>query len=245
MERNDAVLRRRRQLHLHDDRRPRRPVPGARRARARRPLLCAREIDVPGAMPRVIRVLMHYYAADDHTAAARLPRRGARVASRPQRRSVASAGRGHRVLRNASRGSPSIRSRAGYALPEHVALLASNESPDPPLPEVVEAITRALAALNRYPDPTNAALRQALSDRYGVPADADRDRQRLVRHPARGRRGAARARAPSSSTRGRRSASTRTWRPRRARARSRCRSTTTTATTSTRWRPRSPRRRGW
>ena len=30
------------------------------------PLLCAREIDVPGAMPRVIRVLVHYYAASDH-----------------------------------------------------------------------------------------------------------------------------------------------------------------------------------
>ena len=26
------------------------------------PLLCAREVPVPGALPRVIRVLMHYYA---------------------------------------------------------------------------------------------------------------------------------------------------------------------------------------
>jgi len=26
------------------------------------PLLCAREIDVPGGLPRVIRLLMHYYA---------------------------------------------------------------------------------------------------------------------------------------------------------------------------------------
>ncbi len=30
------------------------------------PLLCAREIPVPGSMPQVIRVLVHYYAADDH-----------------------------------------------------------------------------------------------------------------------------------------------------------------------------------
>ena len=30
------------------------------------PLLCAREMDVPGAMPRVIRVLLHYYAPPDH-----------------------------------------------------------------------------------------------------------------------------------------------------------------------------------
>ena len=32
------------------------------------PLMCAREIPVPGSLPRVIRVLMHYYAADDHVA---------------------------------------------------------------------------------------------------------------------------------------------------------------------------------
>jgi chorismate mutase len=30
------------------------------------PLLCAREIPVPGSMPKVIRVLVHYHASDDH-----------------------------------------------------------------------------------------------------------------------------------------------------------------------------------
>jgi chorismate mutase len=30
------------------------------------PLLCAREVAVPGSLPRVIRVLMHYYDEDDH-----------------------------------------------------------------------------------------------------------------------------------------------------------------------------------
>jgi chorismate mutase len=30
------------------------------------PLLCAREIPVPGSMPQVIRVLVHYYAAEEH-----------------------------------------------------------------------------------------------------------------------------------------------------------------------------------
>ena len=30
------------------------------------PLLCAREVPVPGSMPRVIRVLVHYYAAEEH-----------------------------------------------------------------------------------------------------------------------------------------------------------------------------------
>jgi histidinol-phosphate aminotransferase len=57
----------------------------------------------------------------------------------------------------------------GYALPQDVAMLASNESPDPPLPQVVEAAARVLAGGNRYPDPSNALLRKALSDRYGVP----------------------------------------------------------------------------
>jgi chorismate mutase len=30
------------------------------------PLLCAQEIPVEGAMPMVVRTLMHYHAADDH-----------------------------------------------------------------------------------------------------------------------------------------------------------------------------------
>jgi histidinol-phosphate aminotransferase len=59
----------------------------------------------------------------------------------------------------------------GYSLPEDVAMLASNESPDPPLPEVVRAIEKVLTNLNRYPDPSNSRLRTALSNRYGVPAN--------------------------------------------------------------------------
>ena len=59
----------------------------------------------------------------------------------------------------------------GYALPDEVAMLASNESPDPPLPEVVEAVQRVLSGVNRYPDPTNATLRRRLSRAYDVPAN--------------------------------------------------------------------------
>ena len=33
------------------------------------PLLCVEEIDVPGAMPSVIRALVHYYAPADHAPA--------------------------------------------------------------------------------------------------------------------------------------------------------------------------------
>jgi chorismate mutase len=32
------------------------------------PLLCAREVPVPGSMPRVIRALVHYYASEGHVA---------------------------------------------------------------------------------------------------------------------------------------------------------------------------------
>src|ERR687890_1496874 len=58
----------------------------------------------------------------------------------------------------------------GYASEGPIAKLASNESPYPPIPAVVEAVTKALTGLNRYPYPTNAALRRALSERTGVPA---------------------------------------------------------------------------
>lgn len=44
--------------------------------------------------------------------------------------------------------------------------LASNESPFPPLPEVVEAIRGAASSMNRYPDPDATALRRKLADRH-------------------------------------------------------------------------------
>ena len=58
---------------------------------------------------------------------------------------------------------------AGYDLGADVAMLASNESCFAPLPAVVEAATRVLSATNRYPDPSYAPLRVALSERYDVP----------------------------------------------------------------------------
>jgi histidinol-phosphate aminotransferase len=47
-----------------------------------------------------------------------------------------------------------------------IAQLASNESPFPPHPKVVEAIQRAAAAMNRYPDPGATLLRRRLAERY-------------------------------------------------------------------------------
>jgi len=59
---------------------------------------------------------------------------------------------------------------AGYAQTGPLVLLESNESPYPPLPEVVAAAAAAVSGANRYPDPNSIALRDALSARYGVPA---------------------------------------------------------------------------
>ncbi|MCA1689238.1 MAG: histidinol-phosphate transaminase [Actinobacteria bacterium] len=66
---------------------------------------------------------------------------------------------------------PAYPAADGYAQRGPLVRLASNESPDPPLPAVIEAITAVLGGLNRYPDPTNAALRARLAGRYGVPAE--------------------------------------------------------------------------
>jgi histidinol-phosphate aminotransferase len=47
-----------------------------------------------------------------------------------------------------------------------IAQLASNESPFPPHPDVVEAIRAAAGAMNRYPDPDATLLRRRLAERY-------------------------------------------------------------------------------
>src|SRR4051794_41128940 len=47
-----------------------------------------------------------------------------------------------------------------------IAQLASNESPFPPHPDVVEAIARAAAASNRYPDPDATLLRRRIAERF-------------------------------------------------------------------------------
>jgi histidinol-phosphate aminotransferase len=65
---------------------------------------------------------------------------------------------------------PAYPTAGAYALGDDVAMLASNESPDPPLDAVVAAAQRAVAGANRYPDPSNSELKRALSNRYGIPA---------------------------------------------------------------------------
>jgi histidinol-phosphate aminotransferase len=57
---------------------------------------------------------------------------------------------------------------AGYDLGEDMAMLASNECWVAPGQSVIDAATEALTGVHRYPDPSYAALRTALSERYGI-----------------------------------------------------------------------------
>jgi histidinol-phosphate aminotransferase len=55
-----------------------------------------------------------------------------------------------------------------YAFTGDLVKLASNETPYPPHPQVLEAVAHAAKNLNRYPDPSGTKLRQAIADRTGV-----------------------------------------------------------------------------
>jgi histidinol-phosphate aminotransferase len=59
---------------------------------------------------------------------------------------------------------------AAYHL-DAVVKLASNESPEPPFPEVAAAIAAAIPGLNRYPDNARPDLARALAEFHGVPVD--------------------------------------------------------------------------
>jgi histidinol-phosphate aminotransferase len=56
-----------------------------------------------------------------------------------------------------------------YAFEGELVKLASNETPFPPHPQVMEAVEAQLRTLNRYPDPEKAMLRRRISERTGVP----------------------------------------------------------------------------
>jgi histidinol-phosphate aminotransferase len=55
-----------------------------------------------------------------------------------------------------------------YEFGGELVKLASNETPWPPHPAVLEAVERELRSLNRYPDPDKTLLRRRLSERYDV-----------------------------------------------------------------------------
>ena len=57
-----------------------------------------------------------------------------------------------------------------YEYAGELTKLASNETPWPPHPAVLEAVQGALGTLNRYPDPDKSLLRRRLAERHELPA---------------------------------------------------------------------------
>ena len=49
--------------------------------------------------------------------------------------------------------------------------LNTNESPFPPMPQVVEAVKKEAEILQLYPDPDSTVLRKALAERFEVDPD--------------------------------------------------------------------------
>ncbi len=92
---------------------------------------------------------------------------------------------------SASAACRATRRRAATATPRRACGSPATSRRGRRCPQSVRRSSGRSATLHRYPDPACTALRRRLSERYGVPAGADRDRQRLVRHPARRGRGAA------------------------------------------------------
>ena len=72
-------------------------------------------------------------------------------------------------LRTALAGVPAyVAGRPAPAVPGLVTYkISSNENPYPPLPSVLDAIADAAARINRYPDMSNVALKQAIAEHYG------------------------------------------------------------------------------
>jgi histidinol-phosphate aminotransferase len=68
------------------------------------------------------------------------------------------------------RAIPVYPAASTYAFDGELVKLASNETPFPPHPQVLEAVESQLRTLNRYPDPAKATLRRRLSERTGVAA---------------------------------------------------------------------------
>ncbi len=64
-------------------------------------------------------------------------------------------------------GLPSADASEKYGVAE-ITKLASNESPYPPHPDVIEAVSQAVSGVNRYPDPNAKVLRRKLAEMHEV-----------------------------------------------------------------------------
>ena len=234
-------------VQLHHDLNAQFPAVAARDLGLDRCRCCAhRRSRCPARSPRVIRVLLHYYAPAGHS------------------RSTCTCARRGRCGPTSTR--PSSLVSHGRSLPRQLARIPHYQAgPRAPMPPRRAATSRCWpptsrpsrrcrrssrpcatppADVNRYPDPGARALRSALADALRLPDLGDRGRQRLLRDPARRGGGAARAlerdrlRLASFSMYPHLAAGT------DAKARRGTAHRRTTCTTSTRWRPPSTTTRG-
>jgi histidinol-phosphate aminotransferase len=67
------------------------------------------------------------------------------------------------------RDIPVYPAAASYGFEGELVKLASNETPWPPHPQVLEAVEAELRTLNRYPDPEKSLLRRRIAERTGLP----------------------------------------------------------------------------
>ena len=128
------------------------------------PLLCAREMHVPGSLPRVIRLLLALLCRPRHASLSTCTC-ATRVACAATWRAPSDPG-----IEFNSRVSeiPVYPAASTYAFDGELVKLASNETPFGPHPQVLEAVEAQLRTLNRYPDPAKSALRRRIAERTGV-----------------------------------------------------------------------------
>src|SRR5919201_6186372 len=69
------------------------------------------------------------------------------------------------------RAIPVYPAASTYAFDGELVKLASNETPYPPHPQVLEAVEAELRTLNRYPDPDKSLLRKRISERTDIPPE--------------------------------------------------------------------------
>jgi histidinol-phosphate aminotransferase len=74
-------------------------------------------------------------------------------------------------LRSALEGIPTYKPGRPAASGPAAYKLSSNENPYPPLPGVLETMTAAAGAANRYPDMACTGLMDAIAGRFGVPVE--------------------------------------------------------------------------
>ena len=151
----------------------------------------------PGSLQRVIRVLLHYYAGERAQRRSTCTCGEARDAARRPR--VGTIGpMASRHLRREARAHPALRGRRRQRRRRRAERRRRDAGlqrvPVPARAAVVEAVQRAAGRRQPLPRPGRAArCGAALADRYELSGRRHRGRQRLLRDPAGGGRGAARA----------------------------------------------------